>query len=344
MPKSLIKVLHEEGLTLIESGDKYVLHCPFHKGDREPSFTVYPNNTYYCFGCQKWGNPVKFLVEYKGLTAKEALEIVGEDFELPKSEKRAIKVKNLLKTSRFLFDVAKLYHSYLMEQPGPQKYLHDRGLTDETIKKYMLGYTDGAVIQINFAEEAEMANEIGLMNKNGYEALAHRIVIPNIVDKVYCDFMIGRTVINDKIKYLGLRMPKPIMGFYDLRNSPILFLVEGNFDFLVLRQWGYPAVVMSGSHITKFNYSLLKDRLIAVVPDNDETGEKAGRQIKANIPSSIIIDYKAFGVKDIGELATVEGGEQAFAKVAKEALWDLNLSNTNLTKWLPDSLSLTHAL
>ncbi len=276
MAKTLLEVLSENDIKLIESGDKWVAHCPFHKGDRDPSFTVYPNNTYYCFGCQKWGNPVKFLVEYKGMTAKEALEIVGEDYEIPKVEKKAIKVKNLLKTSKFLYDVAKLYHEYLVEQPGPIKYLMDRGLTEETVTRYMLGYTDGAVLEIQFAEEAAMANEIGLVNKGGYEALSHRIVIPNIIDKMYCDFMIGRTVINDKIKYLGLRMPKPIMGFYELRNSPILFLVEGNFDYLILRQWGYPAVVMSGSHITKFNYNLLKSRLIVVVPDNDETGEKAG--------------------------------------------------------------------
>ena len=339
MVKTLVEILSENNIDLFEHGDKWVAHCMFHKGDRDPSFTIYPNNTYYCFACGAWGNPVKFLVEYKGLTAKEALEIVGEEYDLPKAEKRAIKVKNLLKTSRFLFEAAEIYHQYLMEQPGPIKYLLERGLTQETIQKYMLGYTDGAVLQLNFASETEMANEVGLINKNGYEVLSHRIVIPNIVDKAYCDFMIGRTVINDKIKYLGLRMPKPIMGFYDVRNSPILFLVEGNFDFLILRQWGYSAIVMSGSHITKFNYRLLKDKLLVIVPDNDEAGQKASQEVKRNIPSSIIIDYKSLGVKDIGELATKEGGQEAFSKIVQEALWDTRLLTSNLTKWLPNSLN-----
>jgi DNA primase len=343
MAKTLLEVLSDNGIKLIEHGDKWVAHCPFHKGDREPSFTVYPNNTYYCFGCNAWGNPIKFLVEYKGLSVIDAKKIVGEEWELPKAEKRAIKVKNLLKTSRFLFEVAQIYHDYLIEQPGPLRYLIDRGLNEETVRKYMLGYTDGAVLEVNFANEAEMANEVGLLNKNGYETLSHRIVIPNIIDKSYCDFMIGRTVINDKVKYLGLRMPKPMMGFYDVRNSPILFLVEGNFDFLVLRQWGYPAIVMSGSHITKFNYNLLKDRLVVVVPDNDEVGQKAAKEIQKNIPNNIVIDYKSLNVKDIGELASNPSGKSNFDGIVEEALWDINLSLGNLTKWLPNSLNLTHA-
>lgn len=340
MSKSLLEVLSDNGIVLHESGDKFVATCPFHKGDREPSFTVYPNNTYYCFGCGIWGNPVKFLVNFKGLTVAEAIGIVGEDYTLPKSEKQAIKVKNLLKTGKFLFETAEIYHEYLLEQPGPIKYLIDRGLTLETIKRHMLGYTDGAVLQLNFAAEMEMANEVGLVNKNGYEVLSHRIVIPNIVDKVYCDFMIGRTVINDKNKYLGLRMPKPIMGFYDVRFSPIVLLVEGNFDFLVLKQWGWPAIVMSGSHITKFNYTLLKEKIVVVVPDNDEVGRKAAIEVKNRIPSSIVIDYTSLGVKDIGELATKEGGQKAFAEIANEALWDLNLSLGNLAKWLPSSMNI----
>src|SRR5260221_491140 len=147
MSKTLIEILQENDVKLFESGDKWVAVCPFHKGDRDPSFTIYPGNTYFCFGCQKWGNPVKFLVEYKGITAKEALEIVGEDYELPKSEKQAIKIKNLLKTSKFLYEVAEHYHKHLISQPGPIKYLQDRGLTTDTISRYMLGYTDGAVLE-----------------------------------------------------------------------------------------------------------------------------------------------------------------------------------------------------
>lgn len=344
MAKNLLEVLGEQGVEFFESGDKNVAHCPFHKGDREPSFTIYPNDTYFCFGCKVWGNPVKFMIDYKGMSSKEALEYVGVDYQLPKSEKRAIKIKNLTKTSMFLHDVAEKYHKYLKENPGPQKYLEDRGLTPETIDKFKIGYTDGGVLELNFAYEYELANEIGLLSKNGYETLSHRITIPNLIEDRYADFMIGRTVINDKIKYLGVRMPKPICGFYESRNSPILFLVEGNFDYLVLRQWGYPAIVMSGSHITKVNYALLRDRIIVMVPDNDDTGAKAAREVKKSLPNTIVLDYSRLGVKDIGELAPKPGAKESFDAIVNEALWDINSWNPTWTKWLPSSIDLTPSL
>lgn len=338
MAKSLVEVLQENGVQLHENGERWVARCPFHEGDSDPSFTVYPNGTYYCFGigCQVWGNAVKFLVDYKGMSAKDALAEVGVDYEFPKSEKKnVIKVKNVTKTSKFLYKVAQAYHLYLKDMPGPQKYLTDRGLTEETIDRYKIGYTDGAVLDFQFAEDYALANEIGLLNKGGFESMSHRITIPNIVDKDYADFMIGRTVINDRNKYLGLRMPKPICGFWDVRTSPILFLVEGNFDFLILRQWDYPAIVMSGSSINNISYSLLKDRFIVMAPDNDEAGKKAAKEVEKKLRNVLVLDYEHLGVKDIGELATKPNGKEDFDAVVREALWDTHLLNPIWEKYIP---------
>lgn len=341
MAKTLLQILEENGVNPFESGDRWLAHCPFHDGDREPSFTIYDNESYFCFGCKEWGNPVRFMIRFKGMSAQEALDYVGvEDYVFPKTEKRAIKVKNLFKSCKFLYEVAETYHKYLLQNKGPQKYLEDRGLTPDTIKKFKIGYTDGAVLSLQFAEEYEMANEIGILNKSGYESMAHRITIPNLLDDKYADFMIGRTVINDKIKYLGARMPKPICGFYEQRNSPILFLVEGNFDYLILRQWGYPAIVMSGSHITKSNYALLRDKIVIIVPDNDEVGVKSAKEIKKTLPSSRLVDYSSLGVKDIGELAPQEGAKERFDALVGEQLWDILSIHSGLAKYLPTSLGL----
>lgn len=342
MAKTLLEVMTESGIKLIESSNgRFVTHCIFHEGDREPSLTIYPNNSYFCFSCNAWGNPIKFLMEYKGMTHKQAQEDVGIDFQFPKAEKRTIKVKNLAQTGKFLYETAKIYHEFLMEEKGPQKYVLDRGLTLETAKKFMIGYTDGAVLDFNFASEYEMANEIGLLSKSGTEFLAHRITIPNIIDNKYCDFMTGRTVLNVKPKYLALRMPKPLCGFYESRYSPILFLVEGNFDYLLLKQWGYPAIVMSGSHITKANYALLRDKLLIVVPDNDEAGTKAAATVQKTLPRVKILDYTYLGVKDIGELALQTNGENLFKQVVLEQLWDRTYSsNMTYQKYMPPSLNI----
>lgn len=337
MAKTLVEVLQEQGVILIESSDgRYVAHCPFHEGDREPSFTVYPNETYWCFGCSEWGNPVRFLVK-KGMSAKDALEYVGvDDFIFPKAEKRAIKVKNVLKTGRFLYKITDQYHEYLLSQQGPQRYLEERGLLPETITKFRLGYTDGMVLNLRYAEEYEMANEVGLLSKNGYEALAHRITIPNIIEDEFVDFMMGRTVINDKVKYLGLRMPKPLCGFYDSRFSPILFIVEGNFDYLILRQWGYPAVVASGTHISKPNYALLRGKKIVYIPDNDDAGRKATNKLKAQIPDAVILDISGLGVKDIGELAPKPDSQESFRQLVEDLTWESFFGNAD---WMKASIN-----
>lgn len=338
MSKTLLEVVTEQGIETEESSNgRRVARCPFHEGDRDPSFTLYPNETYWCFGCHVWGNPVKFLVEYKGMSAKEALDYVGHDYNLPKSEKRVIKVKNMSKTSQFLYGVAYKYHEYLISNPGPLKYLQDRGLTMETIQKYMLGYTDGGVIDFTFVDDYETANEVGLLSKSGYETMSHRITVPNLIYPDLCDFMIGRTVINDKIKYLGLRMPKPIMGFHAVRNSPVIFLVEGQFDWLLLNQWGYPTVVMSGSHITKSNLSLILGKKVIYIPDNDETGRKAALEVTRQIPMSAILDITSLGTKDISE----SQDKEAFDALVMEQVWPTLLLNTTLAKWLPNSTTLT---
>ena len=183
-----------------------------------------------------------------------------------------------------------------------------------------------------------MAEEVGLINKAGYDALSHRIIIPNIIENEYCDFMIGRTVVNDNAKYLGLRMPKPIMGFHQYRHSPILFMIEGQFDWLLLKQWGYPAVVMSGSHITKHNVNLLKGKLIVYIPDNDEVGKKAAEEMIEKFGQNVIIlDLLVHtSYKDISEWAqNYPYAETVFEEAAREALCDIVLLNPTYQKYVP---------
>lgn len=346
--KTLQEVLEENDIQTFESSNgRRVAKCPFHEGDRNPSFTIYPNETYYCFGCRVWGNPVKFLVEYKGMPAAEAMAYVGVDYTIPRSEKKVIKVQNIFETAKFLFDIASRYADHLWETEGALKYLRDRGLSNAIIQKHMIGYTDGTTLHFDYAWEHKLAEEIGLMNKAGFEAMAHRIVIPNIIDREYCDFMIGRTVINDKIKYLGLRMPKPIMGFHQYRHAPILFMVEGQFDWLLLKQWGYPSVVMSGSHITKANVELLRGKFVVYIPDADDTGRDAARAIvdKLGPANTAIIDISEYGFKDISEWTQYDSNsETRFGQMILESLKDILLSNPTWSKYLPIWISAVPSL
>jgi len=329
---NLYDILKENNIKLIESSqERWVAHCPFHRGDRDPSFTVYPSGTYFCFGCHEWGDAVKFLTDFKGMSDEAAREYVGEDFRFLKSDKNTvIKVKNSTQTYKFLYGCAEEYHQFALKSPGPLTYLFGRGITADTAMKYKIGYTDGKVLRLNYAEEYKLGQEIGLISKDGYEAMSHRITIPNLISgSLLCDFMMGRTVTNDKLKYLGTRMPKPIFGFWEVRHSPIIFIAEGQFDWLLLRQNGYPAAVVGGTHITRSNRSLLRGKKIVIVPDNDAPGKSAAISLQHSLgEDSIILDYTSLGVKDVGELEMNVVQWEKFKKLVLEQ-----------TEWLISSMS-----
>lgn len=354
MAKTLVEVLTESGVELTQSGDRHKAYCPFHKDDT-PSFTVYPNETYYCFGvgCNVWGDSVKFLVEYKGMSTREAMNYVGiTDYVTPKADKaKIIKVKNTVQTWSFLWNVSNSYHEYLRSFPGPMRYLLGRGLTEKTIDKYLLGYTDGKVLNLKFAYERQMADEIGLMNRNGFEMMSHRITVPNLIGTKEADFLMGRTVVNDSIKYLGARMPKPLIGFHEIRKSPIVFLVEGQFDWLTLRQWGYPAICVSGNHLKPYIRLPLEDKLIVYVPDIEDSGEgmKGGRAIVEKFgDKGILLDITPLlegeSKLDVSTLAQRTDGEQQFAELVRSMSWDTHLSKVQQRKWLPNSITAKFSL
>lgn len=343
MSKTLEEILIENDITLQPSGARWVAKCPFHEGDRSPSFTVYPGGTYFCFGCRAWGDAVKFLVDYKKMPPDEALDYVGIDYKTPK-RKEVIKIKDTSKVWPFLYECAKKYHEALLENQGALEYLKSRGLSLDTVNRYMLGYTDGSTLNLEQIFDVSMAIEYGLMTPGGYESLNHRITIPNIPKEGLCDYIIGRTVTNDKIRYLGIKTPKPIFGLADAWASPILFIVEGQFDWLLLREWGYPSVVSGGTHVTNTNINILKQKNVVIVPDNDVPGLDAAVAMKMRLGSnSIILDYQDLGVKDVSEASSLAEGRQEFARLVKEQLpWNTFSYSPTLMKSFPALEGIPH--
>lgn len=340
MAKNLFDVLNDFDCEIKESGDKWVIRCPLHEGDDDPSFTIYPNQTFFCFGCKAWGDAVKLLVEWKGMSHADALEYVGIDYQSPRAEKnKVIKLKNTLGTWKFLGRASEMYHQYLLRTQGALNYLHSRGLSNETIAKYKIGYTDGYVLDLKFAEDYALGVQTGLINKDGFEMLSHRITIPNLLDRGEADFLTGRTVVNNKLKYVNTRGSKPIHGFFEIRHSPIVFLAEGQFDMLMLRQWGWPAAVMAGSHMTKQNQLLLESKQIVVIPDNDGPGRATANKLKSHFDNALIFDYGEYGTKDIAEFAQREGAQEIFTYLVREQIpWIMSLSTPILARWFPPSL------
>ena len=134
---------------LSKKGSTYFGLCPFHN-EKTGSFSVSPNKQmYYCFGCHAGGNVFTFLMQYENYTFGEAMEALAEraGVDLPKQEYTAAQRQEADRRARLLEinkEAAKYFFVLLRGERGKRAldYFKKRALSDETIHKFGLGYSD----------------------------------------------------------------------------------------------------------------------------------------------------------------------------------------------------------
>ena len=137
-----------EYVKLTRKGGSYFGLCPFHN-EKTGSFSVSPQKQmYYCFGCHKGGNVFSFLMDYENYTFPEAVKVLGErvGVELPEIEYSESAKQQKDEKTRMLEmykHAATFYYKMLRTRHGQigYQYLRKRGLSDETIKHFGLGYS-----------------------------------------------------------------------------------------------------------------------------------------------------------------------------------------------------------
>ena len=134
---------------LQKKGSNYVGVCPFHN-DKNPSMSVnQPRQIYHCFSCGAGGDVYKFVMEYENLTFPEAVKVLADraGVELPEQEfsKEARQQADLKAQIMEMNRLAAKYYYYTLRQPAGKTgldYLLGRQLSQETIRKFGLGYAD----------------------------------------------------------------------------------------------------------------------------------------------------------------------------------------------------------
>ena len=204
---------------LQKKGSSYFGLCPFHN-EKSPSFSVSrQKQMYYCFGCGAGGNVYTFLMEYENFSFVEAVKYLADraGIELPEAEySKEAKAKADLKTSILEVNktAAKYFYAQLKSERGIQAYtyLKDRGLSDETITAFGLGYSNKYSDDLykylrgkGYSEE--LIRQAGLVNtdeKHGvYDKFWNRVIFP-IMDVNSRVIGFGGRVMGDaKPKYLN---------------------------------------------------------------------------------------------------------------------------------------------
>ena len=287
---------------LTRKGSSYFGLCPFHN-EKTPSFSVTPGKQmYYCFGCGAGGNVFNFIMEYENYTFGEALKHLADraGVELPKIEyskevrEKAQERAELLEINK---QAAQYFYYQLRTEKGARgyQYLAGRGLSEETMRKFGLGYSDkfgGGLYQFLKSKgySDDRLRDSGLFNvdeRHGmYDKFWNRVIFP-IMDVNNRVIGFGGRVMGDgKPKYLTSPETKifdksrNLYGLNVARTTrrKYLILCEGYMDVISMHQAGFTNAVASlGTALTSGHASLLKryTQEVLLLYDSDEAGVRA---------------------------------------------------------------------
>lgn len=336
-----------ENVRLKKSGRNYVGLCPFHN-DKSPSLSVSQDKQIYkCFSCGEAGNVITFVMKYKKLTFPEAAKYLadkaGITLELGNSRDSQVnKKKDLL--YKVNTEAARYYFYNLQKTSFAKEYFLKRGIKEETIKHFGLGYSqDGWHNLIMYLRKKgfndNLLLEAGLVSqsdktKNVYDRFRHRVMFPVFDVRGKVIGFGGRVLDDSKPKYLN--SPETAIfhkgtNLYGLnfatRNKleqDYIVIVEGYMDLISLHQHGITNTVASlGTALTINQARLLKRYVSKVIIsyDADVAGQTAtlrGLEILRNAGFEVKV-LKVPEGKDPDEFIR-NNGKEAFLRLVDNAL------------------------
>jgi len=278
--------------------------CPFHT-ETKPSFTVAPEKgIFHCFGCGAGGNVFSFLMQYQRLSFPEAVQELARRYGIP------ITFKDLgpegsqqAKKRTLAYEINQLAAAFYQTtlnapegKPG-RDYLAQRGLTEEVIRSFRLGYAPDEWDSLRRHLQSrgvslEMAQEVGLLmprDRGGYyDRFRHRIIFP-IQDRQGRVIAFGGRIVGaGEPKYLN--SPESVLyskgrtlygvpqAAEALRQTGVALVVEGYLDLIALQVHGIANVVATlGTALTREQVRLLKSLAakVVLVFDGDAAGARA---------------------------------------------------------------------
>lgn len=293
-----------EHVKLKKNGGSHKGLCPFHS-EKTPSFVVSgEKKVYHCFGCGAGGDIFSFLIKKENMSYPHAIRFVAKRYGVELHSKvddyAAVDVNEpLYKINQI---ASEYYTSKLTDDAArdARNYLKDRGLTDEIIKEFKIGYApDLWQGLLDFLKgkkcSLDAAEKVGLIiKKNGrhYDRFRNRIIFPILCGKGRVIGFGGRVLMNgnmgDDVKYINspeseiFKKEKVFYGIPQamsaIKKQGRVFIVEGYFDMISLHQYGFKnAVAIMGTALTKEHLKTVVRyaKETCVVFDADDAGKRA---------------------------------------------------------------------
>ena len=285
---------------LQKRGNNLIGLCPFHS-EKTPSFNVNDNDGFYhCFGCGAHGDAISFIRNLEGKSFIEALETIADMSGL-KIPLNNLENENIFNEKRQLLEIISLsssfYSSNLFSNDGSvaMKYIKSRGLNDDSINKFKIGYSTQFGLKKYLNERGykdDLIFKAGLLrnNKNNemQEVFRGRLIFPIFDKKNNIIGFGGRALYNSKVKYINspnsmiFQKSDILYGIShlqkDILKDNLLLIVEGYIDVISIFQSKVAqAVAPLGTAITVSQIESIwkKNKKPVVCLDGDVAGENA---------------------------------------------------------------------
>lgn len=294
-------------VSLKKKGNTYSACCPFHH-EKTPSFHVSRDKQmYHCFGCGVGGNVFTFVMEYENFSFPEAIKLLADrgGIKLPENEQSPeAKAKESYKvTLKELNKAAAAYFHYLLTKTEHGKkgldYLHERGLSDETITNFAMGYSDiysndlYKYLKGKGYTDKQMS-DAGLVeiyeDKGATDKFWNRVMVPilDINGKVIA--FGGRVLGDGKPKYVNTKETEVFdksrnlfaMNIARRSKNRGIIICEGYMDVIAMHQAGFDNAVASlGTAFTLGQANLIKRYADEVYLAYDSDGAGTNATLKA---------------------------------------------------------------
>jgi len=261
---------HWQPLRRISRG-RWMGLCPLHN-DHKPSFLMDPGkNLFYCYGCGRGGDVIRFVELYHQVRFPQALGLLRQWRDW----------------APLLHEAASFYRMQLHRHAVAVAWLHQRGLrSPELIEHMRIGYAPGGCLrgwltQLGYPLAA--LRQAGLVSVPGYDTYTHRIVFP-LEGNLY-----GRSISASAPPHRFLPGTKGGLYLWEhVRQYQEVILVEGLFDYAVLWQAGFHNVTCSmGSHLNAYQFRQLCDSprtvYLAFDADSNGSGQQAAQRLSQRL-------------------------------------------------------------
>ena len=264
---------------------EFVGLCPLHEETR-PSFYVNTRkDVFYCHGCGQGGDLIRFVQLSRHLSFRQSIACLDSQTT---REAGPVEVLEL---------AAVFYQQQLDSYPEVLRYLNQRGLHDPAlIGELEIGYAPGGSLRRHLTAQGysfDLLRQVGLLNVNGSDAFYQRIIFP-LRQSEHIVNLYGRSI---GTAFAHRFLPGTKGGLYaweKVRHCSEVIVVEGLFDYAVLRQAGFDNVTCSlGTHLNRDQFRQLcagpRNVYLTFDVDQNQSGQHAAEQLAHHLDAKGIV-------------------------------------------------------